>query len=45
MMNNKLEGIWKEAVVAKTRYYPGICLEGLRKTTEPVRKVGVPGEI
>jgi hypothetical protein len=46
MMKNELERIWKEVVVARTRYYyPGICLEGLRKTTKPVRKAGVPGEI
>jgi hypothetical protein len=24
--------MWKEAVVANIRHYPGICLEGLRKT-------------
>jgi hypothetical protein len=30
-----LEKIWKEAVVAYfLRYYPSICLEGLRKTTK-----------
>jgi hypothetical protein len=29
-MNNELERMWKEAVVAQ--YYPGICLEGMRKT-------------
>jgi hypothetical protein len=27
------ERIWKEAVVAKSRYYPGIFLKVLRKTT------------
>jgi hypothetical protein len=31
-MNDELERIWKEAVVAHLRYYPGICLMGLRKT-------------
>jgi hypothetical protein len=30
-MNNKLERIRKEAIVAQSRYYPSICLEGLRK--------------
>jgi hypothetical protein len=25
--------IWQEVVVAQLRFYPGICLEGLRKTT------------
>jgi hypothetical protein len=26
-MNNELERIWKEAAVAQSRCYPGICLE------------------
>jgi hypothetical protein len=30
-MNDEQEKIWKEAVVAHSRQYPGICLEGLRK--------------
>jgi hypothetical protein len=30
-MNDELERIWKEVVMA---YYPGIRLEGLRKTTK-----------
>jgi hypothetical protein len=29
-MNNEFKRIWKEAIVA----YPGICLEGLRKSTK-----------
>jgi hypothetical protein len=33
-MNDELENIWKEAVVAESRYYPSICLGGLRKTTK-----------
>jgi hypothetical protein len=33
-MTDELEWIWKEAGVAKTSYYPGIFLEGLRNTTE-----------
>jgi hypothetical protein len=33
--------MWKEAIVAKSRYYPGICLEELWKPTETsVRIVG-----
>jgi hypothetical protein len=32
-MCGELERMWKEAVVAQLRYYPGNCLEGLRKTT------------
>jgi hypothetical protein len=31
-MIDELKRIWKEAIVAYSRYYPGICLEGLRKT-------------
>jgi hypothetical protein len=27
------------------RYYPTICLEGLRKTTKPTKLVGIPAEI
>jgi hypothetical protein len=33
-MIEELKMIWKEAVVASSRYYPSICLEGLRETTE-----------
>jgi hypothetical protein len=42
MMIDELEGIWKEAVAAKSRYYPGICLEGLRKTTKTAMMTAVP---
>jgi hypothetical protein len=35
----------KEAVVPTLRYYPGICLEGLRKTTKTsVRIAGLQDE-
>jgi len=33
-MNNGLERIWKDADMSNLRYYPGICLEKLRKATE-----------
>jgi hypothetical protein len=33
-MNEELETMWKEAVVAYLKYYPGISLEGQRKTTK-----------
>jgi hypothetical protein len=40
------ERIWEEVMVAYSRYYPGICLEGLRKTTKTsVRIAGVPSEV
>jgi hypothetical protein len=35
---DKLERIWKEAVVAKTRYYLGICLVGLRRATKTLNQ-------
>jgi hypothetical protein len=31
-MDDELKRIWKEVVVAELRYYPGICMEGMRKT-------------
>jgi hypothetical protein len=30
-MNDELERIWKDAVVAQSLYYPVICLEALKK--------------
>jgi hypothetical protein len=33
-MNGELKRIWKETVMALSRYSPGSCLEGLRKTTK-----------
>jgi hypothetical protein len=32
-MNNKVKIIWKEVAVAETKYYSGICLQGLKKIT------------
>jgi hypothetical protein len=32
LLNVELEGICKEVVVAYWKYYPNMCLEGLRKT-------------
>jgi hypothetical protein len=41
MMNDEMEKIWKEAVMAQLRYYPSICLGRLKKTTlESVRITG-----
>jgi hypothetical protein len=31
-MNNELESIRKDAIVAQMRYYPNICLKGISKT-------------
>lgn len=30
-MKDELKGIWKEVALTQPMYYPGICLEGLRK--------------
>jgi hypothetical protein len=32
-VSDELERIWKKAVVPKSKYYPGICPENLKKTT------------
>jgi hypothetical protein len=41
-MPDELKRIWKEVIMDYSRYYPGICLEGLRKTTKTsVRPAGV----
>jgi hypothetical protein len=37
LMNNEWESIWKEVVVAKSRYSPGIWLEGLRVAGVPAK--------
>jgi hypothetical protein len=44
-MKDELERIWEEEVMALSKYYPSICLEGLRKIMENGRLTGVPGEI
>jgi hypothetical protein len=43
-MNNELEGLHKEAVVA-LRFCPSICLKGLRKATKRLRIAGLRTEI
>jgi hypothetical protein len=44
-MNDELKNIWMEAVMAFLRYYPAICLEGLRKTTKNLRTARAPANI
>jgi hypothetical protein len=45
-MIDEFERSWMETLEAQSRYYSGICPEGLRETTEkPVRIAGVPNEI
>jgi hypothetical protein len=44
MNEDELERIWKEAAVASSRYYAGICLQGLEKTTKFISPDGLrPG--
>jgi hypothetical protein len=46
LVNNELEAMWKEAIVACSRNSPGIRLAGLRQTTKAlVRIAHVPAEI
>jgi hypothetical protein len=46
LMNNESEKIWKEGVLAYTRYYPSIFLEVLSKNPENFFKIfGEPTEI
>jgi hypothetical protein len=37
--------VWKEAILAKVRYYPGVCLDGRDKPTETFKIGGVSGKI
>lgn len=39
-MNGEVEMIWKEAFVAQSEYFSGICMEGPRKTTEDLSQDG-----
>jgi hypothetical protein len=46
LMGTELESMWKEAVVAYSSHYPGMYMEGLRKTQEtPVRRARSRAEI
>jgi hypothetical protein len=38
-MCDELERIWKEAAVAESGYYPGICLEGVKEITKDLIQV------
>lgn len=40
LMNNELETIWKEALMAWFKVLLGICLDGLRETTEILSQDG-----
>ena len=46
MITYQLEMIWKEPVLAKSRFYLGICLVEMRKTTKTLFRVaGVSAEV
>jgi hypothetical protein len=38
-MNDELERTWKEAIIAWLRYFPIMCLDGLRKSTEDLSRI------
>jgi hypothetical protein len=44
-MTNELEMTWTEVVVAKQRYCPVICLDGMRKNCEKVRIADDPPKV
>jgi hypothetical protein len=37
-MNNELERMWKEVMMTYSEIYPSVCLDGLRKTKQNLRK-------
>jgi hypothetical protein len=46
MMTNVMDKIWKEMAMAYSRYYPGICSEGVKKTAKTLnRSIGALAEI
>jgi hypothetical protein len=46
LTSDELEWIQKEVIVAYSRYYSGICREGLRKATRTSDTIGrLPAEI
>jgi hypothetical protein len=45
VVNNKLESVWKGVVVALLKYRPSMFLQGPRKTTKNLRRVGTLSEI
>lgn len=34
ILNDWMEGIWKETAMVYSRYWPTVCIEGLSKTTK-----------
>jgi hypothetical protein len=41
--DNELERMWKEAVVAELRNYPGVALKVMRKLRKKKNQPGSPG--
>jgi hypothetical protein len=37
-MNDELESVWKEAVMAQSRYTPGVCMEEMKKSIRNLSK-------
>jgi hypothetical protein len=44
-MNDELQSVWEEVVIAWTRWTTEICAEGLMKTTNILRIAGVQADI
>jgi hypothetical protein len=44
-VNERVERIWKKAVLTCSRYYPGIYLDELRKTKTDLRIAGVQAAV
>jgi hypothetical protein len=45
MVNDTLEKIWKQAVMAQSRYYPRIFQKCMRKITKQLRTADISAEI
>jgi hypothetical protein len=44
-MKNKLGIMWNKLLWPNLRYFPGICLEGMRKTIKNLGLAGLRAEI
>jgi hypothetical protein len=44
-VSDELETIWRENVIAKSRYYPGNCMERLKIITKNLRTAGGSSQI
>jgi hypothetical protein len=39
MVIDEMEGMWNEEITTQSKYYPRICVEGLRKTARTSRQL------